>query len=71
MFGGACAAAVGARIGGGGGGPAFAVGAMRPESDARSSVAARLSSSARADKPACVAASTARLSQTMASYFSP
>jgi len=62
--GGGAGAAAGARID-------ALVGMRRPESEASSSVAARLSSSARADKPACVAASTARLSHTIASYFSP
>jgi hypothetical protein len=54
-----------------GGGPALVLGTTRPESEASSSVAARLSSSARTDSPASVAASTARLSHTIASYFSP
>jgi hypothetical protein len=47
------------------------VGSAGPDRDARSSVAARLSSSALTARPASVAASTARLSHTMASYRSP
>ena len=55
----------------GGGGAPLDVGPVRPARDARSSVAARLSSSALIARPASVAASTARFSHTMASYRSP
>jgi hypothetical protein len=53
--------------GGGWGGRKLGVAIVGPERDAKSSVAARFNSSARCAAPACAAASTARLSHTMAS----